>query len=233
MQSYKKKCVFLQPNPLKQVNKLNMAEEKSTFGSRLGVILAAAGSAVGLGNVWRFPTEVGQGGGAAFILIYIFFMLVLGVPVMISELAIGRHGQKNVSHSFFTMSGNSRPWAYMGWYPVIAGILVLSYYAVVAGWTLEYAYQAAINGFAGKSAQQYAADFGAFSSDVFSPILYLAFILVLTESSAVSLSCSSPTSRRWTVARCLVLWARLSSRSLWVSAVSAPTDAMHARTSTS
>ena len=157
-----------------------MAEEKSTFGSRLGVILAAAGSAVGLGNVWRFPTEVGQGGGAAFILIYIFFMLVLGVPVMISELAIGRHGQKNVSHSFFTMSGNSRPWAYMGWYPVIAGILVLSYYAVVAGWTLEYAYQAAINGFAGKSAQQYAADFGAFSSDVFSPILYLAFILVLT-----------------------------------------------------
>lgn len=157
-----------------------MNESKTNFGSKIGAILAAAGSAVGLGNVWRFPTETGANGGAAFILIYIFFMIVLGVPVMISELAIGRYGQKNVSHSFYTMSGNKKLWAYMGFMPVIAGVMVLSYYAVVAGWTFEYAFQAGINGFAGKSAEQYAADFVTFSSDPVKPLLWLGFILGLT-----------------------------------------------------
>jgi len=157
-----------------------MSESKTNFGSKIGAILAAAGSAVGLGNVWRFPTETGANGGAAFILIYVFFMIVLGVPVMISELAIGRYGQKNVSHSFFTMSGNKKMWAYMGWFPVVAGILVLSYYAVVAGWTLEYAFQAGINGFAGKNATDYANDFVAFSSDPVKPLLWLGLILAFT-----------------------------------------------------
>lgn len=157
-------------------------EESGTFGSRIGVILAAAGSAVGLGNVWRFPTEVGHGGGAAFILIYIGFMLALGVPVMISELAVGRYGGRNVSHSFQTMSGGRRAWGLMGWLPVVAGILVLSYYAVVAGWTLEYAFTALTNGFAGKTAQQYAADFAAFSSAPLRPVVWLALILALTAA---------------------------------------------------
>jgi len=157
-----------------------MSESKTNFGSKIGAILAAAGSAVGLGNVWRFPTETGANGGAAFILIYIFFMLVLGVPVMISELAIGRHGQKNVSHSFYTMSGNKKLWAYMGLMPVVSGILVLSYYAVVAGWTLEYAFQAGINGFAGKTAEQYAADFVSFSADPVKPLIWLGLILAFT-----------------------------------------------------
>jgi len=157
-----------------------MKETKSNFGSKIGAILAAAGSAVGLGNVWRFPTETGTNGGAAFILIYIFFMIILGVPVMISELAIGRYGQKNVSHSFATMSGGKKAWGYMGLVPVIAGILVLSYYAVVAGWTLEYAIQAGVNGFAGKTAEQYAIDFQNFSSDPLKPVFGLGLILAIT-----------------------------------------------------
>lgn len=157
-----------------------MTENKSNFGSKLGAILAAAGSAVGLGNVWRFPTETGANGGAAFLLLYIAFMIILGVPVMITELAIGRYGQKNVSHSFFTMSGNRKWWSYMGIYPIIAGILVLSYYAVVAGWTLEYAFTAGVNGFAGKSASDYANDFVQFSSDPLQPILWLGLILLIT-----------------------------------------------------
>lgn len=159
-----------------------MTESKTSFGSKIGAILAAAGSAVGLGNVWRFPTETGANGGAAFILIYVFFMIVLGVPVMISELAIGRYGQKNVSHSFYTMSNNKRGWAYMGWLPVVAGILVLSYYAVVAGWTLEYAFAASINDFAGKTPEQFAADFGAFSSDPLKPLLWLGLIIAMTTA---------------------------------------------------
>lgn len=150
------------------------------FASKMGAILAAAGSAVGLGNVWRFPTETGANGGAAFILIYIFFMLLLGVPVMISEMAIGRHGQKDVTHSFLKMSGGKKLWKLMGLIPVIAGFLVLSYYAVVAGWTLDYAFEAGVNAFAGKNAAQYAADFQAFSSDPVQPVLWMVIILALT-----------------------------------------------------
>ena len=106
------------------------------FASKVGAILAAAGSAVGLGNVWRFPTETGEHGGAAFILIYVLFMLLLGVPIMVTEFAIGRHGGKDVSDAFEKMSGGKKGWRWMGLIPVVSGFLVLSYYAVVAGWTL-------------------------------------------------------------------------------------------------
>ncbi len=157
-----------------------MNEAKTNFGSKVGAILAAAGSAVGLGNVWRFPTETGNNGGAAFILIYILFILLLGVPVMISELGIGRYGHKNVSHSFFAMSGGKRIWSLMGWLPVVSGIMVLSYYSVVAGWTFEYVVQSVCNGFAGKTAEQYATDFHSFSSNPIRPIICLGVILALT-----------------------------------------------------
>ena len=93
------------------------------FASKLGAILAAAGSAVGLGNIWRFPTETGTNGGAAFILIYIFFMLFMAMPIMIAEFTIGRHGQSDVSHSFLKMSGGRKIWKYMGLIPVISGFL--------------------------------------------------------------------------------------------------------------
>lgn len=154
--------------------------DNMSFGSKLGAILAAAGSAVGLGNVWRFPTETGAHGGAAFILIYILFMLILGVPVMVTELAIGRNGGDNVSHSFVKMSGGRRLWGLMGWLPVVAGILVLSYYSVVAGWTLEFLVQAASNNFVGKSAADFAGDFVAFSSSPVKPVVYLMLILGVT-----------------------------------------------------
>lgn len=150
------------------------------FASKLGAILAAAGSAVGLGNVWRFPTETGANGGAAFILIYILFMLLLGAPVMISEFVIGRYSQKNVTESFFSMSGGKKVWKYMGLIPMVSAFLVLSYYAVVAGWTLEYTVEAAMNGFAGKDATQYAQDFAAFSSDPIRPWICMAVILCMT-----------------------------------------------------
>lgn len=150
------------------------------FASKLGAILAAAGSAVGLGNIWRFPTETGANGGAAFILIYILFMLLLGLPVMISEFVIGRYSQKNVSESFYSMSGGKKAWKYMGLIPMGAAFLVLSYYAVVAGWTLYYAVLAGMNDFAGKDAVQYAADFAAFSSDPVQPWIWMALILAMT-----------------------------------------------------
>ena len=156
------------------------AHPQSGFSSKIGAILATAGSAVGLGNVWRFPTETGANGGAAFLLIYVFFMIFLATPIMIAEFTIGRHGQKDVFHSFAVMSRNHRLWKYMGFLPVVAGILLLSYYAVVAGWTFEYAYTAGINGFAGKSASQYAQDFSLFISHPLRPLMWMFFILALT-----------------------------------------------------
>ena len=82
--------------------------ERASFGSKLGVILATAGSAVGLGNIWRFPYMTGQNGGAIFIVIYVFCVLLLGIPCMISEFIIGRHGQANTARAFRIMSGDTR-----------------------------------------------------------------------------------------------------------------------------
>ncbi len=149
------------------------------FGSKIGAILAAAGSSVGLGNIWRFPTETGANGGAAFILIYVLFMFILGIPVMISEFAVGRYGQCAVGNAFEKMSGGKKWWRLMGLVPVVSGFLVLSYYAVVSGWTLEYAFVAGANGFAGKTAAEYTADFQSFSSDPVKPCIWLFILLAL------------------------------------------------------
>ncbi len=157
-----------------------MNNSKTNFGSKIGAILAVAGSAVGLGNVWRFPTEAGENGGAAFIFIYVLIMIFFGVPVMISELAIGRHGQKNVSHSFLKMSNGKKAWGWMGFLPVIAGFLVLGYYSVIAGWVVAYLFEALGNGFAGKTSAEYATDFSTFSSGIFGPIACIFVIMLLT-----------------------------------------------------
>ncbi len=141
---------------------------------------------MGLGNIWRFPSEAGANGGAAFVLIYIFFMVVIGLPCMISELAVGRYGGRNVSNSFYSMSGNKRAWGWMGIVPVVGGILILSYYSVVAGWTLEYLYEAVANKFAGKSSVQYSSSFAAFSTDVVRPIVCLFITLLITAGVVAS-----------------------------------------------
>ncbi len=110
---------------------------RGTFASKLGVILASAGSAVGLGNIWRFPTEVGRNGGAAFILVYLVFVFLLAMPVMISEFVIGRASKANTVGAYRTLAPG-KPWIVAGFMGVAGGILVLSYYSVVSGWTLFY-----------------------------------------------------------------------------------------------
>ena len=154
-----------------------MASE--SFSSKLGGVLAAAGSAVGLGNIWRFPTETGENGGAAFLIIYLGCMLFIGVPIMVSEFVIGRHSQTSVAESFYRMSGGSKIWKKMGFLPVISGFLVLSYYAVIAGWTLFYAFEAGTGGFAGKDSTQIGQDFQSFSSDPFQPMFWMILVLVI------------------------------------------------------
>lgn len=114
--------------------------EKAKFGSRIGLIAATVGSAVGLGNVWRFPAEVQSNGGAAFLLIYILCVLILGVPVMLSEFALGRGGQSDAVGVFKRFSPRSGWWV-AGALSILASYLIVIFYMVVAGWTLEYFFE--------------------------------------------------------------------------------------------
>ena len=109
------------------------------FGSRLGFILAAAGSAIGLGNIWRFPYSAGENGGAAFVLVYLGFVALIGIPVLLAELSIGRASGKNPVGAFRELDpGDGRSWSGVGLLGVITGFGILSFYSVIAGWTLSY-----------------------------------------------------------------------------------------------
>lgn len=110
---------------------------RGNFGSKLGIILATAGSAVGLGNVWRFPYMTGQNGGAAFLLVYIGCILLLGIPGMLCEFIVGRHGQSNAAKAYDKLSGG-RPWKLIGYLGILTATIILGFYAVVAGWCFEY-----------------------------------------------------------------------------------------------
>lgn len=162
--------------------------KRANFATRLGAILAAAGSAVGLGNIWRFPCETGANGGAAFILVYIFCIVFITVPVLIAELAAGRESRTNVYDAFRTLPKKTIlgrhgriVWTFVGAMCVLAGFLVFSYYSVVAGWTLQYTIEAGIDSFAGKTSAQFAADFNTFISDPVRPALpMIAFIVTTT-----------------------------------------------------
>lgn len=152
--------------------------ERANFGSKMGVILAAAGSAVGLGNIWRFPCMVGENGGAAFILVYILCVMFLGVPVMVSEFLIGRRAKTNAIEAYAKLAPGT-PWIWIGITGVAAAFLILSYYGVVAGWTLEYTVASAVGELSG--AKDYTAFFNDFVSNPWKPVLYMAVFILLTH----------------------------------------------------
>lgn len=149
-----------------------------TFGSKLGVVAAAAGSAVGLGNIWRFPYELGQNGGGAFLLVYILCVLLMGLPIMMAELVIGRRGQRNVSGAF-TQLGHKN-WKWIGYCSAFCTLLIMGFYCVVAGWTMEYVWQAITNNFADKSPSDLNMAFSNFSSQTFRPIIWLILFMGIT-----------------------------------------------------
>lgn len=158
----------------------NHTHTRATFGSKLGVILASVGSAVGLGNIWRFPYETGQNGGAAFLLIYGVCVLLLGLPLMITEFFIGRHSRKNTAGAFDTIAPGTK-WSLIGYNGVLAAFLILGFYSVVAGWTLEYVYQSLSGSLSGKTAEEFTRDFNLFNSGVFRPILWTFAFVTLTH----------------------------------------------------
>ena len=149
-------------------------EARHQFGSRLGVILASVGSAVGLGNVWRFPMEAGRSGGAAFILVYVIFVLILALPVMCSEFVVGRMGRANAADSFKRLAPNGF-WSVVGYMGVLAGFLILSFYVVVAAWTLYYT----VESFRGTllAEHDFSRFYSDFSTDTWHPLLYVFLFL--------------------------------------------------------
>ncbi|HDZ25723.1 MAG TPA: sodium-dependent transporter, partial [Candidatus Aminicenantes bacterium] len=127
--------------------------KRGTWGSKTAFILAATGSAIGLGNIWRFPAMVSQNGGAVFVLVYILAVALIGFTVMLAELTIGRHTQKNPVGAIGHIKPRS-PWKFIGYLGVITGICILSYYSVVAGWTVGYIVKTATGAFSGEVTSQ-------------------------------------------------------------------------------
>ncbi len=138
------------------------------WSSKMAFILAVTGSAVGLGNIWKFPYVAGENGGGAFVLVYLACVIAIGMPVMMSEILIGRRGRRNpvaTTELLGQEEGSSRNWRYLGMLGVTAGILILSYYSVIAGWTLSYIVKSATGTFVGISNIEVVADHEAFKAN--------------------------------------------------------------------
>ena len=154
--------------------------ERVSFGSKIGAILAAAGSAVGLGNIWRFPYEAGNHGGAAFILLYLACVFIMGVPIMMAEFTVGRRAKASTGRAFGLLA-NNKAWNCIGVLGVLSALLILGYYSVVAGWTLEYVLTSVSNGFVDKKPEDFVLAFQEFSQDPVRPLVWLLFFLILTH----------------------------------------------------
>ena len=125
--------------------------KREQWGSQLGFILATTGSAVGLGNIWKFPYIAGENGGGAFVLVYLGCILLIGIPIFMSELFIGQKSQANVVDSFEKLDKKGSLWQICGWILFISPILVLAFYSVVGGWCLDFAFNSLMNRFSGMS----------------------------------------------------------------------------------
>ena len=152
-------------------------KNRGSFNSRLGFILAASGSAVGLGNIWKFPFEVSNGGGAAFLIMYLFFCFVLCFPVIVSEIAIGRNTKRNAIGAFNEMG--HKKWNFIGKMGVLCGILILSFYTIVAGWVLGYVIEMIKGNF------DISNSFGAYVNNIENVLLY-SFIFMFSTAFIVS-----------------------------------------------
>jgi NSS family neurotransmitter:Na+ symporter len=156
------------------------ASARGAWKSRFGFILAAAGSAIGLGNIWRFPYVVGENGGAAFVLVYLGFVFLIGAPVMLAELSLGRHTERNPVGAFSALAPGT-VWKFVGLLGVITGVGILSFYGVIAGWTFGYFVKTVTGGFnEAMSAQQSEQVFSDFVSNWRVAVGLLFTFLLLT-----------------------------------------------------
>lgn len=152
---------------------------RDSFKSQFGIIAAAAGSAVGLGNIWRFPYVNAENGGGAFLIIYILAVIFIGLPVMLSELSIGRSAQSNAFGSFRKLAPKTL-WPLIGFIGILAAFIILSFYSTVAGWTLEYLYLSLKGNLMQQSSSELVLTFEKFTSSIYRPIFWQILIMLLT-----------------------------------------------------
>ena len=150
--------------------------KREKFGSRLGFILISAGCAIGLGNVWRFPYITGQYGGAAFVLIYLFFLLVLGLPIMVMEFAVGRASRASVALSFDKLEPKGTKWHWYKYFGMAGNYLLMMFYTTIGGWMLLYLCKMLKGEFHGKNAEQIQGIFGDLMGK---PVLMTVFMMIV------------------------------------------------------
>ncbi|MDR1018731.1 MAG: sodium-dependent transporter [Lachnospiraceae bacterium] len=154
-------------------------EKREQLSSRLGFILISAGCAIGLGNVWRFPYITGQYGGGAFVLMYIFFLIIMGVPIMVMELAVGRASQRSAALSFNILEPKGSKWHYFRYFAIAGNFLLMMFYTTIAGWMLAYFYKTATGKFEGLDAKGITNAFGALTSNRDEMIFWMILICVI------------------------------------------------------
>jgi len=153
--------------------------ERGNWSSGLGFTLAAIGSAIGLGNVWRFPYITGEYGGGAFVLVYIACVFAVGIPIMLAEFLIGRKTQRNCVGAFRKLRPGS-PWVVTGWLGVVTGFVILSFYGVVGGWVLHYTFLSVRNGFTGRSPEEISTMFAALAGSPIQQVMWHAVFMLFT-----------------------------------------------------
>ena len=164
------------------MQKNNTKSQRMQFATRLGVLAATVGSSVGLGNIWRFPYEAGNNGGGAFMLCYIGFIILIGIPVISAEFVLGRQSRSDFFGCFARL-GERGGWRYMGIIGILASLMILSFYSVVAGWTLEYFFQALTGNLAGGDgdAAHYSTVFQEFSAHSWRPLMWTVLFLLINH----------------------------------------------------
>ena len=133
--------------------------KREKFGSRLGFILVSAGCAIGLGNVWKFPYMAGKFGGAAFILIYLIFLAILGMPIIVCEFSVGRASQKSIATSYNALEPEGTRWHFTRWFAIAGNYILVMFYSMVGGWMLYYCFRMAKGDFAGVTSDQVSSSF--------------------------------------------------------------------------
>lgn len=153
--------------------------QREKFSSRLGFILISAGCAIGLGNVWRFPYIVGKYGGAAFVLLYLFFLLILGLPIVIAEFAVGRASQRSVAKSFDVLEPEGAKWHWYKWGAIAGNYLLMMFYTTIAGWMILYCLKMIKGDFAGLNAEAVQGEFVSLTQNPLLMTVCMVIIVVL------------------------------------------------------
>ena len=153
-------------------------KQREGFGSRLGFILVSAGCAIGIGNVWRFPTVTGQYGGGIFVLFYLIFLVLMGLPVLTMELAVGRAGHGAARSAYKALEPQGSKWHIHGWFCMVGCILLMMYYTTVSGWMLDYFFRFLTGNFDGLTSEQASGIFGEMLSSPMEMVFWMAIITV-------------------------------------------------------